>query len=337
MFNPLLGRLAKRLAELTPGDLQDLVLRQQRNRSGRRRAQARARRDGAREVRRHARRVSRQDVRRALGKRARGVSRAVRAAARRRRARRRSAIARAGRARRRLRPRDRRAGARRGRRERAAAGVPARRARAVRPFRRAVHRRRSADRTRPLRRAVRLRSGDGVVPDVMTLAKGLSGGVMPIGAYVARAERLERRLREAPAAAHLDLRRQPARVRRGAGRARRAGRGRSRRQRARARRRAARGGARDRRALPAMRFAEVRGLGLLVGVELTQRRVWRNDHPGIAQARRHRGVDAQPAARHPPRTAADRHRARRSRRRCGRFDEAVAVALERLGSSPCPS
>jgi putrescine aminotransferase len=28
---------------------------------------------------------------------------------------------------------------------------------------------------------------DGVVPDVMTLAKGLSGGVMPIGAYVARA------------------------------------------------------------------------------------------------------------------------------------------------------
>ncbi|HXP92549.1 MAG TPA: aspartate aminotransferase family protein [Candidatus Binatia bacterium] len=28
---------------------------------------------------------------------------------------------------------------------------------------------------------------DGVVPDVMTLAKGLSGGVIPIGAYVARA------------------------------------------------------------------------------------------------------------------------------------------------------
>ena len=28
----------------------------------------------------------------------------------------------------------------------------------------------------------------GVVPDVMTLAKGLSGGVMPIGAYVARAD-----------------------------------------------------------------------------------------------------------------------------------------------------
>ena len=27
---------------------------------------------------------------------------------------------------------------------------------------------------------------EGVVPDVMTLAKGLSGGVMPIGAYVAR-------------------------------------------------------------------------------------------------------------------------------------------------------
>jgi putrescine aminotransferase len=29
---------------------------------------------------------------------------------------------------------------------------------------------------------------DGVVPDVMTLAKGLSGGVMPVGAYVARAD-----------------------------------------------------------------------------------------------------------------------------------------------------
>jgi len=28
---------------------------------------------------------------------------------------------------------------------------------------------------------------DGVVPDIMTLAKGLSGGIMPIGAYVARA------------------------------------------------------------------------------------------------------------------------------------------------------
>ena len=28
---------------------------------------------------------------------------------------------------------------------------------------------------------------DGVVPDVMTLAKGLSGGVMPVGAYIARA------------------------------------------------------------------------------------------------------------------------------------------------------
>jgi putrescine aminotransferase len=30
-------------------------------------------------------------------------------------------------------------------------------------------------------------AGEGVVPDIMTLAKGLSGGVMPIGAYIARA------------------------------------------------------------------------------------------------------------------------------------------------------
>jgi len=41
----------------------------------------------------------------------------------------------------------------------------------------------------------------------MTLAKGLSGGVMPI-VRTLHARRLERRLREGPAAAHLHLRRQ---------------------------------------------------------------------------------------------------------------------------------
>ncbi len=51
---------------------------------------------------------------------------------------------------------------------------------------RSVDRRRGADRTGPLRRRCSRATAKGVVPDVMTLAKGLSGGVVPIGAYVAR-------------------------------------------------------------------------------------------------------------------------------------------------------
>lgn len=39
---------------------------------------------------------------------------------------------------------------------------------------------------------------DGVVPDVMTLAKGLSGGVVPVGAYIARAEVWNRAYAKAP-------------------------------------------------------------------------------------------------------------------------------------------
>ncbi len=39
---------------------------------------------------------------------------------------------------------------------------------------------------------------DGVVPDVMTLAKGLSGGVIPVGAYIARAAVWERAYGKAP-------------------------------------------------------------------------------------------------------------------------------------------
>ncbi|MGH7736710.1 MAG: aspartate aminotransferase family protein [Candidatus Tyrphobacter sp.] len=39
---------------------------------------------------------------------------------------------------------------------------------------------------------------DGVVPDVMTLAKGLSGGVVPVGAFVARAPVWERAYGKAP-------------------------------------------------------------------------------------------------------------------------------------------
>jgi putrescine aminotransferase len=39
---------------------------------------------------------------------------------------------------------------------------------------------------------------DGVVPDVMTLAKGLSGGVVPVGAFIARAELWNRAFGRAP-------------------------------------------------------------------------------------------------------------------------------------------
>ena len=70
MFNPLMGRLAKRLAGADAGRSVDLVLREQRHRSGRRRAQARARRDRAPQDRRDRRRISRQDARRALRQRA---------------------------------------------------------------------------------------------------------------------------------------------------------------------------------------------------------------------------------------------------------------------------
>jgi len=39
---------------------------------------------------------------------------------------------------------------------------------------------------------------DGVVPDVMTLAKGLSGGVVPVGAFIARPDVWKRAFGEAP-------------------------------------------------------------------------------------------------------------------------------------------
>ena len=39
---------------------------------------------------------------------------------------------------------------------------------------------------------------DGVVPDVMTLAKGLSGGIVPVGAFIARADAWNRAYAKAP-------------------------------------------------------------------------------------------------------------------------------------------
>ena len=76
------------------------------------------------------------------------------------------------------------AGAGRGRGERAVGGLPGQPARVVRRERAAAHLRRGPDGTGQAGDAVRLR-GSGVEPDVMTLAKGLGGGV-PIGAFLAK-------------------------------------------------------------------------------------------------------------------------------------------------------
>ena len=46
-----------------------------------------------------------------------------------------------------------------------------------------------------------------VVPDVMTLAKGLSGGVLPIGAYIARRAGMGGGVRPSAVDAHVDIRR----------------------------------------------------------------------------------------------------------------------------------
>ncbi len=108
---------------------------------------------------------------------------------------------------------------------------------------------------------------DGVVPDVMTLAKGLSGGVVPIGAYIARPAAWNAAYAKAPlmhtstfggsplacaaALAALDVLRDDGLVRNAAERGAQLLAG--------ARRVAA--------AFPAV-VADVRGVGLLVGVEL---------------------------------------------------------------------
>ena len=159
MFNPLAGPARAAARGDHAGRSADLVLREQRHRGGRRRAQARARRDGAHEDRRDARRLSRQDARRAVGQRARSVSRAVRAAARPTSCTCRSAtptrLARAldGAAAFIVEPMQGEGGV----------NVPPPgylhgRARLCDACRRAAHRRRGADRARPLRRAVRVRS-----------------------------------------------------------------------------------------------------------------------------------------------------------------------------------
>jgi putrescine aminotransferase len=175
----------------------------------------------------------------------------------------------------------------------------------------------------------------GVVPDVMTLAKGLSGGVMPIGAYVARPGVWNAAYAKDPllhtstfggnplacaaALAALDVLVEDDLA-------------------ANARARGAEllAGAREIAARYPDAIAEVRGVGLLVGVEL------RNEGYGgtIIPELLKRGVTAawtlnqQRVIRlEPPLivTAAQIATALRA------FDEAVAVAVERLGVLVCPT
>ena len=88
--------------------------------------------------------------------------------------------------------------------------LPARRSATLRRARGAVRGRRGAVRDRPLRRLARRLAPAGVVPDVVSLAKALGGG-LPIGALVARADARVRARR-----ARVDLRRGPVAVRGGA-------------------------------------------------------------------------------------------------------------------------
>jgi putrescine aminotransferase len=175
----------------------------------------------------------------------------------------------------------------------------------------------------------------GVVPDVMTLAKGLSGGVMPIGAYVARPSVWNAAYAKDPllhtstfggnplacaaALAALDVLVEddlPANAR-------------------------ARGaelleGAREIAARYQDVIADVRGVGLLVGVEL------RNEGYGgtIIPELLKRGVTAawtlnqQRVIRLEPPLIVDAAQIATALRA---FDEAVAVAVERLGVLVCPT
>ena len=90
------------------------------------------------------------------------------------------------------------------------------RARGLRRSRRAAGPRRGPDRHRPDRRPGSRTRRDGVVPDVLTLAKGLGGG-LPIGACIGLGAA---RHRAAAGRPRQHVRRQPGRLRRRAGRAR---------------------------------------------------------------------------------------------------------------------
>jgi putrescine aminotransferase len=175
----------------------------------------------------------------------------------------------------------------------------------------------------------------GVVPDVMTLAKGLSGGVMPIGAYVARPGVWNAAYAKDPllhtstfggnplacaaALAALDVLVEDDLA-------------------ANARERGAEllTGAREIAARYQDVIAEVRGVGLLVGVEL------RNEGYGgtIIPELLKRGVTAawtlnqQRVIRLEPPLIVDATQIAIALRA---FDEAVGVAVERLGVLACPT
>jgi putrescine aminotransferase len=175
----------------------------------------------------------------------------------------------------------------------------------------------------------------GVVPDVMTLAKGLSGGVMPIGAYVARPGVWNAAYAKDPllhtstfggnplacaaALAALDVLVEDDLA-------------------ANARERGAEllAGAREIAARYQDVISDVRGVGLLVGVEL------RNEGYGgtIIPELLKRGVTAawtlnqQRVIRLEPPLIVDATQIATALRA---FDEAVAVAVERLGVLACPT
>jgi putrescine aminotransferase len=176
---------------------------------------------------------------------------------------------------------------------------------------------------------------EGVVPDVMTLAKGLSGGVMPIGAYVARPDVWNRAYAKAPllhtstfggnplacaaALAALDVLVDEDLAAN-----------------ARLRGEELLNGARAIAARYPDAIADVRGAGLLVGVEL------RNEGYGgtIIPELLKRGVTAawtlnqQRVIRLEPPLIVD---ASQITRALQALDEAVAVALDRLGVLACPT
>jgi putrescine aminotransferase len=175
----------------------------------------------------------------------------------------------------------------------------------------------------------------GVVPDVMTLAKGLSGGVMPIGAYVARPAVWNAAYAKAPllhtstfggsplacaaALAALDVLVDDDLA-------------------ANARERGAEllAGARAIAARYPDAIADVRGAGLLVGVELRSEGYGGTIIPELLK----RGVTAawtlnqQRVIRLEPPLIVDAEQIAVALRA---LDEAVAVALERLGVLACPT
>ena len=175
----------------------------------------------------------------------------------------------------------------------------------------------------------------GVVPDVMTLAKGLSGGVMPIGAYIARPDVWNRAYGKAPllhtstfggnplacaaALAALDVLVEDGLA-----------------DNARERGSELLTGARVIAARYPDAIAAVRGAGLLVGVELQNEGYGGTIIPELLK----RGVTAawtlnqQRVIRLEPPLIVTAPQVATALRA---FDEAVAVALDRLGVLACPS